>query len=506
MKTLLRVVAFLGVVCLSACQILVPSSPADQYPSEPGRSLSPFAVDWDDRGLFAGGLIESQQGLLDQLQGASIYHMDLVVADDMFEITGTLEVRYTNQEEVPLSEVYFRLYPNLFGGALSISSVQVDGDTVQPQYESYDSAMKVPLFISLDPGDSTVIGFEFSIDMPQDMSGNYGLFGYFDGVLALMAFHPIVATYDDTGWSSNVPAQNGDVSYYDAAFYLVRVSIPADVTLVASGVEVDRERAGAQLYVTYAAGPIRDFYMVASDRFIVESETVGETEINSYVFDDLALGAEQSLIYARGALESFSARLASYPYTEFDMVSTPMQALGMEYPGIVANLDRLYDPDEVFYGAPAWMTLESVVAHEAGHQWFYNLVGSDQMGEPWLDEALTQYITGIYYDDNFGDAAHESYRQSWYSRWDRVERADIPIGMPVSYYEDDEYGAIVYGRGPLFIEALESYMGEAEFAAFLRDYVETFAWRIATGEQFRQLAEEHCECDLTGLFEEWVYE
>ena len=28
-----------------------------------------------------------------------------------------------------------------------------------------------------------------------------------------------------------------------------------------------------------------------------------------------------------------------------------------------------------------------VVAHEVGHQWFYNLVGNDQVDQPWLDEA-----------------------------------------------------------------------------------------------------------------------
>jgi hypothetical protein len=506
MKLIMRAISLLGLISLSACQLLVPASPADQYPTEPGRSLSPFVVEWDDRMLFAGGLIESQQELLNQLQGASIYHMDLVIADDMLEITGSLEVRYTNQEDVSLSEVYFRLYPNLFGGEVSISSVEADGQSVLPAYESYDSAMSVPLPETLDPGQSVVIDFDFTLEMTQDMSGNYGLFGYFDGVMALMAFHPVVAVYDDAGWNSGVPAESGDVSYYDAAFYLVRVRVPTDTTLVAAGVEVSRERAGQNTYVTYAAGPIRDFYMVASDRFVVESEQVGETLINSYVFDNLVLGAEQSIIYARGALESFNERFAPYPYTEFDMVSTPMQALGMEFPGIVANLDRLYDPDEYFYGAPAWVTLESVVAHEAGHQWFYNLVGSDQINEPWLDEAITQYVTGLYYDDIGGQAAHQGFRQSWYSRWDRVDRADIPIGMPVASYDGAEYGAIVYGRGPLFIEALEYEMGEARFAEFLRDYVETFSWELATGEAFRQLAEEHCGCDLTDLFEEWVYE
>jgi aminopeptidase N len=49
-------------------------------------------------------------------------------------------------------------------------------------------------------------------------------------------------------------------------------------------------------------------------------------------------------------------------------------------------------------------------------------------------------------------------------------------------------------------------MGRATFDAFLRDYVTRFSWEEADTESFRALAEEHCGCDLGGLFEEWVYE
>ena len=44
------------------------------------------------------------------------------------------------------------------------------------------------------------------------------------------------------------------------------------------------------------------------------------------------------------------------------------------------------------------------------------------------------------------------------------------------------------------------------FAAFLLDYCESHQWGIGTTESYRQLAEEHCQCDLTALFEELVYE
>jgi aminopeptidase N len=60
---------------------------------------------------------------------------------------------------------------------------------------------------------------------------------------------------------------------------------------------------------------------------------------------------------------------------------------------------ELYDPQAEIAGTNSTVILESTVAHETGHQWFYNGVGSDQTNEPWLDESVTQYITGEYFYD-----------------------------------------------------------------------------------------------------------
>ena len=49
-------------------------------------------------------------------------------------------------------------------------------------------------------------------------------------------------------------------------------------------------------------------------------------------------------------------------------------------------------------------------------------------------------------------------------------------------------------------------MGPETFETFLRDYYQTHQWGIATDGSFKQLAEQHCACDLTPLFEEWVYD
>jgi aminopeptidase N len=150
--------------------------------------------------------------------------------------------------------------------------------------------------------------------------------------------------------------------------------------------------------------------------------------------------------------------------------------------------------------------LESTTAHEVAHQWFYNLVGNDQLDEPWLDEAVTSYSTYRYYVDQHGQRLADAYFSNFIDRWNRVERAEIPVGLPVADYNETEYSAIVYGRGPVFLRELEETMGRETFDAFLRDYVAQYRWDIATTAAFRALAEQHCGCDLGALFAEWVYE
>lgn len=510
-KRLVPVAVFIALV-LSACsgQPAVPTEEATRSPS-PGVTARPTPVQpveasWGDRAVFSGGLIAGEQGVLDELPGATEYHIDLRIPEEIDTLEGREEVRYTNREEVALEEVYFRLFVNTNGGQATVSGVTVDGQETEAGYEFEQSALRVPLAVPLAPGDQAVIQMDFGVEVPREMGGNYGLFGYFDDVLVLDEFYPVVAVYDDEGWNVEVPPPAGDLTYFDTSFYLVQVTAPADLVVVASGIEVGRERQGDEQVLTFAAGPARDFYLAASERYVAISEQVGETTVNSYAFPERGQHAQLALRYAVDALGSFNERFGVYPYVEFDVVSTPMQALGIEYPGMVGLGLQLYDPDAEVWGLPTQIMLESSVGHEVAHQWFYNVVGNDQVDEPWLDEALVQYVTGLYYLDVGGERSLEGWRGSWYDRWQRVDMAEIPIGLSSGDYTDGrEYGSIVYGRGPIFMDTLAGHMGQETFDRFLRDYYESHKWGIGTAEDFEELAEEHCQCDLSSLFEAWVY-
>lgn len=254
-----------------------------------------------------------------------------------------------------------------------------------------------------------------------------------------------------------------------------------------------------------ANGPARDFYLVASPNFEEVTQTFGEVTVHSYARKEFMNGAQFALDTASKALDVYSNRYAQYPYTELDIVATPTLALGIEYPGMVAIADRIYNVEGEYRGSPASIYMESTVAHEVGHQWFYGLVGDDQLDDPWLDESLAQFATLQYYTDEYGASGANGFRSTLEGRWERLGKANIPIGLPVAVYGGGEYGAIVYGRGPLFFVALRDQIGSTVFDSFMKEYTETLSWGISTPDQLQSLAEKHCNCDLQGLFDEWVY-
>lgn len=462
----------------------------------------PFGSNWDDRSLFQPALVDPD--VSDDLPGATVYHLDFVVSPDLDVLEGREWIRYTNQESVQLEEIYFQLFANVTGGSTAVSSVSVEGESVDPVVESSGQTLRVPLPVPLRPGDATTLQLDFTVQLSQDAETSYGVLGYFDDFLLLDGFYPVVLVYDDEGWNVEDLVPIGDMTYLDSSFFLVRVTAPRDLDLVASGTETQRDRVGRSQVVSFAIGPARDFYLAAAPDLEVFSGQSGQSIINSFGRSEDHDGAERAMQFAVDAMALFGERLGSYQYTEFDMIGTPMRALGIEYPGATTISIDMYDLGAEVSGLPAAIMLEGTVAHEVAHQWFYNVVGNDQIDEPWLDEAMAQYLTGLYYREMYGDQAEQDYRQSWTDRWDRIGGELIPIGLPTNGYTPEQYSPIVYGRGPLFLAALEDQMGRDTFAEFLRDYYQSNIWAIVTGNDFRATAERHCQCDLAEMFAEWV--
>jgi hypothetical protein len=459
----------------------------------------------DSLDLYRPALLPAYQADLDALTGLSRYDITMRLDPDRHLITGEMQVHYTNTDTATLDSLAFRLfanYPPRFSareGGIEIIGAQVSGRAVTSRLAVSDTVLWLPLNPPLASGESITVALAFSETVPLGPGGAYGAFSAAGGIFALAHFYPLIPAYDDEGWHVELGPAIGDLTYTDVALYRVRVTAPADMVIVASGNTVNEEDHGDGTTTwTLVGGPLRDFYIVASRAYRLRRQMVGRVWINSYYLPGDEAGGERALEVAAASLRIFEERFGPYPYAELDIAATPTLAGGIEYPGVIVINQRGYkSPDMGFNGT---------VAHEVAHQWWYGLVGNNQVKEPWLDEALAQYSFLLYVEDTAGPAAAALVRaQSFESVYEAGLREgwDKPIGLSVASYGDD-YGPIVYAKGPLFFQALRDELGDDLFFGFLRHYFAAFRYRNVTGQEFLALAEAYTRRDLKPLYDKWV--
>lgn len=455
-----------------------------------------FAASWDD--LF-DMTVDLQAPFVPEAlrhEDAPIYHLDFELLSPA-EVGGRVEIRIVNRSGEAWPDLAFHLHPRILGGRMELANVRVNGSERVPAFVEEGRAMRLALDPPLDPGGTAVVSMDLELSLPTEAQRNYSLLGFRDGIVSLAHAYPMLAVYRaGSGWDLDAPAPHGDLGFAEASWFRARIRAPASLVLVASGVETEAPADGAGERVwEVRAGPVRDLYLSLGP-FSTLTERVAGTEVRSHHLPGGAPAARRALDHAVRSLEIFGERWTPFPFRTFDMVPLRTEALGVEFPGIIALALRLYERDG---GDLPW-----VVVHEVAHQWFYGIVGNDQITDPWLDEAMAQYAVMVYAGERYGTAEADQARRSFAGRW-RSQDADTPIGLPVTAYAPAEYGSVVYGRGPLVVAQIEQEAGPAAFETFVKGYVAAFRWRWAEPQSFRIGAEAACRCSLDDLFEAAVF-
>jgi hypothetical protein len=417
-------------------------------------------------------------------------------------LKGLEQVRYTNTENVPLSEVYFRLYPNLPGydGKMSIETVVVDGQPVRPELKAKNSALRVPLGQPLRPGAVADITLRYRATVSGQTQQGYNIFSASENTIALAGFYPAIAVYDESGWNIEIPPSYGDATYLDTSLYHVELTVPEPLIVAASGsLRQNRSNPDGSQTLSLVSGPMRDFYIVARADFAMISQTVEGTVVNSYYPPELAEGGKSALRYAADSLRVFNEQFGRYPYAEFDVVATPTTAGGVEYPGVVVVAQWIYDDAGVFFGY--------VVAHEVAHQWWYGLVGNDQVDNPWLDESLTSYSAALYLEAAEGpENAREITQMLFFGPYEQVKSQgqDRAVMGRVADFSQGEYGAIVYGKGPLFFNALRQEVGDETYFKIMQTYFTEYKYKLAQPDDLFAIIEQVSGRNVEPLVETWL--
>ncbi len=171
-------------------------------------------------------------------------------------------------------------------------------------------------------------------------------------------------------------------------------------------------------------------------------------------------------VNARNVLDSLIAAYGAYPYDRFVIARSTRSTSGNEYSGIV------------FLGHSR-IGSSYAVAHETAHQWFYHLVGNDQLRSPWFDEGFTEYAGRVAIG-----LAMPSVCSS--------KPVDLSVYAFPNQPADNTcggYNQTVYYKTCALLSGIRARLGASAFGSAMREIVSTFRGKVVT------------EADVVAIFE-----
>ena len=150
---------------------------------------------------------------------------------------------------------------------------------------------------------------------------------------------------------------------------------------------------------------------------------------------------------------------------------------------------------------------EPLVAHEAAHQWFGDLVTTKDWGNIWINESFATYFQALYTRKWKGenDFIYEllgfldRYLQEYNTRYSR------PIVTRIYKYPSEVFDAHSYPKGALVLHTLKNIIGEDIFRKVIKRFLEKFKFNVADTEDFRKVVEEVVGKDFEWFFDQYLY-
>ena len=192
---------------------------------------------------------------------------------------------------------------------------------------------------------------------------------------------------DRNGWNLDPYYKVGDPFYSEVANYKVSITTPKEIIVAASGKIISEREDGDKKTYKIEGQLIRDFAWAASKDFVVKEKKVEDTIIKVYSINNDSKLINESLKIGENSIKIFNKIFGKYPYGWYSIVNTEFPS-GMEYPGIV------FISNDYFHKYLIDI-LEKVIVHETAHQWWYGIVGNNQVDEAWLDEGLALSLIHI---------------------------------------------------------------------------------------------------------------
>ena len=404
-----------------------------------------------------------------------VYNM--VVIDEGDYLAGEMNISFVNLWDEPLDTIQLNLPANITGADnIVVSSLMLDD--VEAVYSTYfNDRVLIYLPETLMPGDTAAISLTFETHFIE----NFIRFGRHGDIYLLALWHPVVAPRANGDWVYFPWVRHADPYFFEASIF--HVDFYTDKYVISPHIYSHEDNR-----YTFRTLPIRDFSLVMGEFGRISYQIPNGPEIIYYS------GAHRNnwLEYSVDIFNFLTERLGPYPYPYLVIIDVPMEYFrGMELSGMIFFNNHM--DVEVF-----------TLAHEIAHQWWYGLVGNNQITESWIDEGLANYwaykytyARGMPVGRQFrGHFIHMGRYYQGFSLLRDIRDFPSRHGLP----PDLVYRQAVYLRGADFWIRVENIIGEEETFNFLRRIQEEYRFRIITTDSIIQALVRDYGIDETYLY------
>jgi aminopeptidase N len=401
---------------------------------------------------------------------------------DVLTGTATLTIRPTKDvHELSLD----------FLGSYTVDSTTVDGATETPGRQGNDIVVPAGKTLAKDSHVTLVVayhGVPHQVGFPSNRS---------DAAEGL-GLRP---TTDDEAWTMQEPY--GAFTWYpvndhpsDEALYDISVTVPDGWTAVASGTPSGSTPSAAGVTWRYvSADPVASYLVtLAIGHYTkVTSTGPGGVPITSW----LRTGKDE--VYAPAVaqipalLSWLTDHFGPYPFPTAGVVFVDSTS-AMETQQMVTMGAKSTGPK------PDVAEATEVLLHEMAHQWFGDSVTPTDWLGLWLNEGFAMYIEMLWTIDQ-----HRYTEAQWVNAaFSGDSRSRAVAGPPGHPHAEDFAENNVYFGPALMLREIKLQVGDTEFFAMARDWVQTQRDQPVDRATFTAFVNHHTGKDLTALIDKWL--
>jgi hypothetical protein len=378
------------------------------------------------------------------------------------------------------------------------------------------TVLSIPLAQPIEPGGSATIEIAWTAHVPRTIARTGAIGNFF----FIAQWFPKVGVLQDEGWNCH-QFHAATEFFSDYGVYDVSVTVPTGWPLGATGVEREkRDNGNGTTTHRYHQDDVHDFAWTTSPDYLVrkatfEHPTLPAVDMRLLLQPEHDGQADRHFDATRATLKYYGEWYGPYPYGHITIVDPAWQsgAGGMEYPTLFTAGTRWLAPARV-------TTPEGVTVHEAGHQFWYGVVGNNEFEHAWLDEGFNTFSTARavsqVFDPNYLAVRYFGGFVPWVFRDIRISRetdgnrltgyrrdaeSDAQSTPSFRYYPATG-GNITYNKTALWLNTMERWLGWPTLQRIMSTFFNAWAFKHPKPDDFFRTASGIAGSDLTWFFDQ----